>query len=59
MEEESKMRINQGLTLMLLAIAGIVSFHFLKMDDYISVFFFILGFGLFRFNEYWGEKHDK
>ena len=47
------MRVNQGLTLLIIAIFGIVAFYFLGMDDYIFIFSFLLGVSIARFDSYW------
>ena len=50
------MRINQGMVGVLTAVAGLILFHFIGMDNYNAIFFMLFGFSLVRFNHYWGKK---
>jgi hypothetical protein len=48
------MRINKGLTLLFIAIAGIIFFNIMNWSS--IIFYFIGGMGLAMLNKYWGEE---
>ena len=51
------MRVNQGLVLLSIAIAGLVIFHFIGLKN--SIFYFVMGVGLARLDDWWGEEKSK
>jgi hypothetical protein len=53
------MKINQGLTLIFLSIIGISFFHLIDADSMNSIFFFLFGFSLARFEKFWEIKKSK
>lgn len=53
------MKISQGLTLILISLIGMTTFLLMGWKDYLTIFYMIVGFGLFRLNDYWGESNIK
>jgi hypothetical protein len=47
------MRINQGMTLLLIGILGLIVFNLYDWNN--SIFYFVVGVGLARINDYWGK----
>lgn len=45
------MKINQGMTLLGIGIAGLFLFQLLDMNE--TIFYFVVGVGLARINDYW------
>lgn len=51
------MRVNQGITLLLIGVAGLILFNIFDWQN--TIFYFVIGVGLARVNDWWGEAGCK